>query len=114
MIAWALRGLILFYRWFLSPLLPPRCRFLPSCSEYGLQALERHGALRGGWLTVRRLARCHPWGGSGYDPVPECVDPGHGGAASGFHIHLAHRGGHLAHRGGSSGRTQGAAHFPRE
>lgn len=50
--------------------LAPRCRYHPSCSEYALDALEHHGAGRGGWLAVRRLARCHPWGGSGYDPVP--------------------------------------------
>ncbi|WP_445376653.1 membrane protein insertion efficiency factor YidD [Niveispirillum fermenti] len=49
---------------------PPRCRFYPSCSHYALEALSMHGAIRGGWLTLRRLARCHPWGGSGYDPVP--------------------------------------------
>jgi putative membrane protein insertion efficiency factor len=62
--------LILGYRWFVSPLLGPRCRFLPTCSEYALEAVGRHGALRGGWLALRRLARCHPWGGSGYDPLP--------------------------------------------
>jgi putative membrane protein insertion efficiency factor len=50
--------------------LTPRCRFHPSCSAYALEALERHGAVRGGWLATRRVARCHPWGGSGLDPVP--------------------------------------------
>ena len=65
-----LLALIRFYRKGVSPWLPPTCRYTPSCSAYGLEALTRCGALRGGWLTVRRLLRCHPWGGSGYDPVP--------------------------------------------
>ncbi len=65
-----LRLLIRFYRYFLSPLVPPRCRYLPTCSDYALEAIERHGALRGGWLALRRIARCHPWGGAGLDPVP--------------------------------------------
>lgn len=50
---------------------PSPCRYLPTCSHYGLEAVERHGALRGGWLTVRRISRCHPWGGFGLDPVPD-------------------------------------------
>jgi putative membrane protein insertion efficiency factor len=50
---------------------PSPCRFDPSCSTYAREALERHGALRGSWLTIRRLARCHPWGGMGWDPVPD-------------------------------------------
>lgn len=64
------------YRWVLSPaktfLFGPlgRCRFTPSCSEYALEALRRHGALAGGWLAVKRIGRCHPWGGCGHDPVP--------------------------------------------
>lgn len=59
-----------FYRLVLSPLLGHGCRFQPSCSAYALEALEIHGALRGGWLALRRIRRCHPFGGAGHDPVP--------------------------------------------
>ena len=59
------------YQRFLSPALPPSCRFTPSCSAYAVTALERFGAVRGSWLAARRLARCHPWNPGGYDPVPE-------------------------------------------
>ena len=62
------------YQWFISPLLPPSCRFEPTCSAYAITAFERHGLLRGGYLTARRLLRCHPWGGRGYDPVPDTHD----------------------------------------
>lgn len=62
------------YRLALSPWLGMQCRFQPTCSAYALEALERHGALRGGWLALRRVGRCHPWGGSGFDPVPPARD----------------------------------------
>jgi uncharacterized protein len=65
-----LAGLIRGYQIVLSPLLPPSCRFHPSCSQYALEAVTRHGALKGGWLAARRLARCHPFHPGGYDPVP--------------------------------------------
>lgn len=70
MLARALTGGIRFYRRAISPLMPPSCRFYPTCSAYGLEAIERYGAGRGTWLTVRRLARCHPFCKGGYDPVP--------------------------------------------
>lgn len=58
------------YQRFISPLLPPNCIYSPTCSQYGVEAINKHGALRGGWLTLKRLLRCHPWGKGGYDPVP--------------------------------------------
>lgn len=63
-------ALIQLYRYTLSPMLGANCRFTPSCSQYAVEALRRHGTWRGGWLTIRRLCRCHPWGGHGHDPVP--------------------------------------------
>ncbi|MDF2234488.1 membrane protein insertion efficiency factor YidD [Albimonas sp. CAU 1670] len=63
------------YRLFVSPWLGRNCRFAPSCSEYALEALETHGPLKGGWLALRRISRCHPWGGEGHDPVPPRRDP---------------------------------------
>ncbi len=63
-------SLIRFYRRWVSPLTPPSCRFTPTCSAYAEEAVGEHGAARGGWLALRRLLRCHPFGGSGYDPVP--------------------------------------------
>lgn len=62
--------LIRFYQKAISPLTPPSCRFTPTCSKYSLIAFRRYGLFKGFWLTVKRLSRCHPWGGSGYDPVP--------------------------------------------
>ncbi|TXL64766.1 membrane protein insertion efficiency factor YidD [Zeimonas arvi] len=74
--------LVRAYRLAISPLFPPRCRFLPSCSDYALQAVERHGALAGGWLALRRFARCHPFNPGGIDEVPERLDqPGEGPGA---------------------------------
>lgn len=61
---------IRFYQRYVSPLLPPACRFTPTCSQYAVEALRKHGPVRGLYLAVRRVLRCHPWGGSGYDPVP--------------------------------------------
>jgi putative membrane protein insertion efficiency factor len=62
----AVRG----YQLLISPWTPAACRYTPTCSSYAIEALEKHGALRGTWLAVRRVARCHPWGGHGWDPVP--------------------------------------------
>ena len=66
----ALRAAVRAYQLLVSPLLPPSCRFLPTCSDYAIEALARHGVVRGGGMALGRLCRCHPWGGSGYDPVP--------------------------------------------
>jgi putative membrane protein insertion efficiency factor len=63
--------MIRFYQLAISPRLPPACRFTPSCSTYGAEAVGRFGAIRGSWLTIKRLSRCHPLGGKGYDPVPQ-------------------------------------------
>ena len=62
--------LVRFYQVCISPFKQPCCRFTPTCSQYALEALRKHGPIKGLYLTVRRIARCHPWGGSGYDPVP--------------------------------------------
>ena len=62
--------LVRFYQYAISPMLPPRCRYTPTCSQYAVEALQKHGALKGGWLVAKRIGRCHPWGGSGHDPVP--------------------------------------------
>ncbi|MBD8603938.1 membrane protein insertion efficiency factor YidD [Pseudomonas sp. CFBP 8771] len=66
---------IQFYHYAISPLMANHCRFYPSCSCYALEAIEIHGLLRGSWLTVRRLGRCHPWNAGGFDPVPDAPSP---------------------------------------
>lgn len=62
--------IVRLYQLLLSPILPPACRYSPSCSHYAIEALTKYGALQGAWLTLKRIVRCHPWGGCGYDPVP--------------------------------------------
>ena len=70
LLSWPLIAIVRLYQLLISPLLPPACRFEPTCSKYAEEALIKHGAFRGSWLTVSRLCKCHPWGASGYDPVP--------------------------------------------
>lgn len=71
MIAWVLIGFVRLYQKTFGSIMPPVCRYSPSCSNYAVEALQRHGAFRGSWLAGWRLLRCNPWGGSGYDPVPD-------------------------------------------
>ncbi len=66
--------LVRLYQIIISPLTPASCRYQPTCSHYTLDALRVHGLFRGGWIALKRIGRCHPWGGSGYDPVPEKFD----------------------------------------
>lgn len=63
-------GLLRFYQYAISPLLGRRCRYFPTCSEYAVEAVQKHGAMKGGWLGLKRVCRCHPWHPGGYDPVP--------------------------------------------
>lgn len=70
MLAKLMLALIRFYQYAISPLIPPRCRFTPTCSQYAVEAVQKYGALKGGWLAAKRIARCHPLGGCGHDPVP--------------------------------------------
>jgi uncharacterized protein len=74
---YVLKYLIRGYQLAISPLLGPRCRFYPSCSHYAIEAIETHGALRGVWLTIKRISRCHPWHEGGFDPVPACLNHSH-------------------------------------
>jgi putative membrane protein insertion efficiency factor len=67
---WLGLGLIRLYQLTLGRVLPPSCRFTPSCSHYGYEAINKYGLLRGGWMAVKRIARCHPWNPGGYDPLP--------------------------------------------
>lgn len=69
-----IRGFIRLYQWVISPLFPASCRYAPSCSHYAADAVTRFGVFRGGWLAIKRIGRCHPWGGTGYDPVPETTE----------------------------------------
>ncbi len=69
-LSWPLIFLIKLYQWIISPCLGKRCRFTPTCSHYGIEAFKKYGPIKGLWLTARRIVRCHPWGGHGYDPVP--------------------------------------------
>ena len=69
-IGWLFIILIRMYKGMISPFLPARCRYTSSCSEFGLQAIQKYGPLKGSWLTLKRIGSCHPWGGHGHDPVP--------------------------------------------
>jgi putative membrane protein insertion efficiency factor len=69
-VIWLVKG----YQRYISPLTPPSCRYLPTCSQYTIEALQKHGLRKGGWLALKRISSCHPWGGSGYDPVPDRED----------------------------------------
>ena len=80
-----LLGCIRIYKLTLSPLFAGSCRYVPGCADYMSEAIERHGVIRGGWLGTKRLCRCHPFGGHGYDPVPTHVNHrGHGGRGASF------------------------------
>lgn len=61
---------VYFYKYCISPMMPPACRYVPTCSEFAIQAIKKYGPLKGSYLAIKRILRCHPWGGSGYDPVP--------------------------------------------
>ncbi len=67
-------GLVRFYQSAISPFFPAACRYTPTCSHYTIEALQKHGLFKGGWLAIKRIGSCHPWGGQGYDPVPDKDD----------------------------------------
>lgn len=69
-LSWLMLATIALYRNFISPLTPPACRYTPTCSQYAQEAITKYGPFKGGWLALKRILRCNPWGGSGYDPVP--------------------------------------------
>lgn len=69
-LSWIMLALIAFYRICISPLMPPACRYTPTCSQYAQEAIRKYGPFKGGWLAFKRILRCNPFGGSGYDPVP--------------------------------------------
>ena len=70
LIIWIVTFLIRIYKGLISPMLPARCRYTPTCSEYAIKAIQKYGLFNGGWLTLKRIASCHPWGGHGHDPIP--------------------------------------------
>lgn len=74
-LSYVLKGMITVYKYVISPLLGPKCRYLPTCSSYAMEAIDVHGPIKGTWLGIRRILRCHPWGNSGYDPVPNKKEP---------------------------------------
>ncbi|MCF8294987.1 MAG: membrane protein insertion efficiency factor YidD [Bacteroidales bacterium] len=69
-LSWILIGLVKVYQYVISPYLPNACRYTPTCSVYSVEAIKKHGPFKGGWLSIKRIASCNPWGGHGYDPVP--------------------------------------------
>lgn len=69
-LSWLMIGLVKLYQYLISPFLPNACRYTPTCSAYSVEAIKKHGPFKGGWLSIKRIASCNPWGGHGYDPVP--------------------------------------------
>lgn len=69
-LSWSFLLLIRFYQYVISPMIGPKCRYTPTCSAYAHEAITKHGPLKGLWLAIKRISKCHPWGGHGYDPVP--------------------------------------------